>query len=375
MSEALRHEIEETMLAAERSKMQKKLEVERQKFRDAYDKRVAEVEKEAAEKMREEVEMELKKARQAAQLAEERKQKAQEEILEMNKMITSLKERDVERELEMQKKLQAAEEAMTEKIRKQAEDEQRLKIAEKDKQLADVMKANEELRRKLQQGSQQTQGEVLELELEESLRSAFVHDEINEVPKGIRGADVVQKVRDQQGRAAGTMVWESKNTKAFSPGWISKLKEDQRALTADVAILITSTMPDGIKHFGYMDGVWVTDWESVIGLATALRFNLLSLGRARRAAVGKEEKMEILYSYLSGTEFRQRVEAIVEGFNGMQQELETEKRWFARKWAKQEKQIRLVMDNTQGMYGDLQGMMGASLPEIGALLLEEGEGE
>lgn len=384
ISEALKHQIEEQLLAGEREgfekqmkemeqRYMKQLEGQKSEFRAAFDKRVAQEKEEAAKKARDEAELGMKRLQEEAEDSKKRSTKLQEEILEMTRQLRAMKVKDEERELEMEKKLAREEEKIKEKARQQVEEEQRLKVAEKDKQLADAIRANEELRRKLQQGSQQTQGEVFELELEEFIAREFPYDEAREVPKGIRGADIIQVVRDSKGRTCGEIVWEIKNTKAWSQSWISKLKEDQRAVTAEIAVLVSSVLPDGIKGFGYVDGIWVCERTAVTGLIMALRQQLIRVAGVKRASEGKQEKAEILYEYLSGTEFRQRIEGMVEAFTQQQDELEKEKRWFALKWSRQEKQIRQVVDQMHGMYGDLQGIMGASLREVEQLELGDGK--
>jgi hypothetical protein len=232
------------------------------------------------------------------------------------------------------------------------------------KKLQDALKVNDELRRKLQQGSQQTQGEVLELELEELIKSSFPMDHIDPVPKGVNGADVIQRVMSKSGHLCGTIVWESKHTKTWNEGWLSKLKDDQRLVKADIAVLVSEVLPKDCRSFGQYEGLWVCGSQAAISLAVALRSQLVEVAMTKLAAVGKNEKMEILYQYLSGTEFKQRVEAIVEAFVAMQDDLQEEKRVAERRWARREKQIQKVISNTSGMYGDFQGLIGSSLQTI-----------
>jgi hypothetical protein len=212
---------------------------------------------------------------------------------------------------------------------------------------------------------------VLELELETSLRSEFLHDEIVPVPKGVKGADIIQRVFDRGGRLAGQIVWESKNTKVWSEGWVQKLKEDQRLVKADIAVIVSSVLPQGMTGFALRDGVWVCEMRLALALAGALRITLESVTREKALSVGKNEKMEVLYAYLTGVEFRQRVEAIVEAFTGMSDGLRKERLAYEKLWAEREKQIHKVIANTVGMYGDLSGHV--ALPQIKALELGDGE--
>ena len=271
-------------------------------------------------------------------------------------------------EIEKRKQLDEARAQIKEEADRKAGEAYQTILAQKDKTLADALRVNEELKRKIEQGSQQSQGEVAELNLEEELAKAFIYDTVEPVPKGIRGADVIQKVRNSAGKDCGKIVWEVKNTKAWSEGWVQKLKDDQREIRADVAIIVSSVLPEGVKTFAPRDGVWVCDSHLAIPLALIIRDKLEAIAREKGLAVGKNEKMEILYQYLTGVQFRQRIEAIVEAFSSMEQDIAKEKKYFTKKWASQEMQIKKILTNTIGVYGDIDGMV--SLPKIPALELE-----
>jgi len=257
-----------------------------------------------------------------AEVEEEKKRNKElaEQVTELLKQMRELKRHDQERELEMAKKVAAEEDKIREETKKKTTEEIDLKMAEKDKKISDMEKMLEEMKKTAQQGSQQAQGEVLELAIEQLLRREFTNDMISEVPKGIRGADIIQEVRDKTGRACGTILWESKNAK-WSAGWIGKLKDDQRAVKADIAILLSVDLPKEMTPFSYQSGVWVTNRESLLGLASAIRIGLYQVYTARQATVGKNEKMEYLYSYLTGVEFKQRIEGIVEAFGTLQEKM------------------------------------------------------
>lgn len=301
----------------------------------------------------------------------ERNKKLILQISELLDEIKKLKVKDEERDIEMKKKMMEVEDNIKKEVRRQADEENQLKNLEKDKKLNDALKQIEELKNKMQQGSQQMQGEVLELELERILINEFPQDIIQEVKKGERGADIVHEVIDKLGRNSGTILWESKNAQ-WKNDWPSKLKENQRAKKSDLAVLVTINKPDGLETFTYREGVWLTTWQFVIPLALALRFSLISVNHERTSGQGKQEKKEILYQYFTGAEFKNRVEAIVGAFGNLQEELEREKRWFNAKWSREEKDIRSIIDHTYGMYGDLQAIVGRSLPEIKTLELPEG---
>lgn len=327
----------------------------------------AKLSKDALEKARSEVSLELK---DLAADAKEKERKLKE--VEANELQLRKEKRDLETakenvELEITRKVDAERQRIREEALTQAAEEHHLKDAEKDQKLRDALKMNEELSRKLQQGSQQIQGEVLELELEDILRDCCRLDEILPVPKGVRGADVLQRVTTRSGVHCGLIIWEAKHTKNWSDGWISKLKDDQQQARADIAVLVTDVLPKEVEYFGKKDNVWITIPKYVPNLVATLRMVLEEVAQTKRAVASKNETVEALFNYLTGPDFANRVEAIMRGFIGMKEELDEEKRVTSRRWAKREKQLELVLGNTSGMYGDLQGLIGTSLKPIAAL--------
>ncbi|HWP59656.1 MAG TPA: DUF2130 domain-containing protein [Candidatus Acidoferrales bacterium] len=306
------------------------------------------------------------------QLVEQRRkaQEAQERELALLKRARELEERQQELDLEVARRVDVEKSRIEQELRRVAAEQYALKLKEKDSQIEDLKNLLDEARRKSEQGSQERQGEVLELDLEEVLKRSFPQDVIRPVPKGIRGADLIQEVRDAALQPCGAILWETKNTRQWSPGWIQKLKDDQRAAGASLAILVSVALPDDLRSFGLVDGVWVSGIGCYLPLAVALRERLIQVAFARKAAEGMHDKMESLYAYLSGDEFRQRVEAIVETFRAMEDQLSRERRAMERLWKEREKQIERVVMNTVGMYGAIRGIIGARLPEIPALELE-----
>lgn len=254
-----------------------------------------------------------------------------------------------------------------ESTRKEAEDGLKLKVAEKEQTISAMLKQIEELKRKAEQGSQQLQGEVLELELEALLRTKFPTDSIEPVPKGEFGGDVLHRICGPLSQACGSILWESKRTKNWSDSWLTKLCHDQRAAKAELAIMVSVAPPQGLETFDYIEGVWVTSHRTAIPVAIALRQSLIEIPRARQSAEGQQTKMELVYQYLTGPRFCHRVRAIVEKFGDMQADLEKERKTMTKLWAKREEQIRCVIESTAGMYGDLQGIVGKSLQEIEGL--------
>lgn len=250
-------------------------------------------------------------------------------------------------------------------VTQQVEERMQLKVREKEETIASMQSKIEDLRRKAEQGSQQMQGEAMELLLEESLVDAFRHDQITPVPKGVHGGDIVQVVDSNP--EIGTILWELKNTKTWSNTWLAKLRDDQRAAKADVAVIVSRTMPKESGVFEMMEGVWVVSYEATIPVATMLRGMLHNVSVARSAASGMRTKAEDVYMYLTGPQFKSRVGAIVEAFTTMATDLEKEKRAINKQWAKREQQINRMMTATAGMSGDLQGIAGGELEEVEGL--------
>ena len=333
----------------------------------AYEAQLQSAVKQAESRAKEQSAQDLKLLREQLAEQERKTREAQEAELALRKEKATLEARARELDLEVARKVDAKKQKLEEQLRKLAADEQALKLKEKDRQIEDLKALLEEARRKSEQGSQERQGEVLELDLEAALARAFPQDEIRPVPKGMRGADVIQEVRDGGLRPCGTIIWETKRTKAWSPGWLAKLKDDQREAGASVAVLVSVTLPEDIRAFGLVDGVWVASLACYLPLAMALREQLIRVAFARAAAQGMSEKMEALYRYLSGDEFRHRVEALVETFKAMEEQLAKERRALEKLWAERAKQIERLMTNTVGMYGAIRGAIGGQLPEIPAL--------
>ena len=291
-------------------------------------------------------------------------QKAQAELIKKQRELDDAKR---ELELTVEKRVQEGLTATRQQAKKEAEDEQKLKVMEKEQTIAAMQKQIEDLKRRAEQGSQQLQGEVQELELENLLRVKFPFDSIDPVPKGEFGGDVLHRVIGSGGQSGGTILWESKRTKNWSDAWLTKLREDQRTAKAEIAVIVSQILPKGVETFEMVEGVWVTHPRAALPVAFILRQSLLELATARQASEGQQTKTEMVYQYLTGPRFRQRVEAIVEAFSSMQEDLDKERKAIMKQWAKREEQIERVMGATVGMYGDLQGIAGKSLQEIEGL--------
>ena len=292
---------------------------------------------------------------------------AQKTELDLRKERQQLQDEKGQFELDKQRAIDAERTIIREAAQKDADDQSRLKIAEKDKTIGDLQVKLQAALRQAEQGSQHLQGEIQELELESLLRSAFPQDSIEPVPKGEHGGDVIHKVAGPNGQHCGTILWESKRTKAWSDGWLSKLREDQRAAKAEIALIVSQSLPKEVETFNLIDGVWVTSPRCAIPVAIALRHQLIEIAGARQAGEGQQTKMELVYQYLTGPRFRHRIQAVVEKFADMNEDLQRERKTMTKLWAKREEQIRCVVESTAGMYGDLQGIAGKTLQEIEGL--------
>jgi len=258
-----------------------------------------------------------------------------------------------------------------EKIAKQYQDANELKLKEKDKQLEDQKRLIEEMKRKADQGSMQLQGEVQELAIEEWLSMQFPFDTIGEIKKGAFGADCVQVVHTREAQNCGVICYESKNTKAWSSDWVHKLKTDMLKAGADIGVLVTSVYPKDMDRMGFVDGVWVCSLDEFKGSVSLMRQSLINTHKAVQKEDNKADKMSLLYNYLTGNEFAMQLSAIVNGFSVMQDELEREKRSLMASWKRRQKLIDGVLANTTEMYGSLQGIAGNAIGHIKALELPD----
>lgn len=291
-------------------------------------------------------------------------QKTQAKLLEQQR---ALDEQKRELDLTIQTKINEGLAAVQASTKKQVEDQEKLKQAEKDEKISSLTKQIDILKQKAEQGSQQLQGEVAELELEMLLRGGFPIDTICPVPKGEFGGDILHRIFGQGGQHCGTILWETKRTKTWSDGWLAKLRGDQRIAKAEIAVIVSQTLPKDIELFDIVDGIWVVSPKAIVPVATMLRQSIVQLSAARQSSEGQQTKTELMYQYLTGPQFRQRVEAIVEAFSSMSDDLNRERQVIMKQWAKREKQIHNVMAATSGMWGDLQGISGKSFAELEGL--------
>ena len=287
--------------------------------------------------------------------------------LQLLKNQQALKDREAELEIEAARKLDAGRAELESRVRSQERQRAEFEKAELQKTIADMNEQLAEAQRKGNHGSQQLQGEVLELTLQEDLEAAFVLDSIEEVRKGARGGDVIQRVMTRSGQSAGVLLWEAKRARDWSPQWVTKLKEDMRAAGADVGILVSvgTCFPKDWEQgmlFDLHEDIWVTSWTTAVQLATVLRSSLLDLHKQRLVSAGKGEKMEAVYDYLTSSQFAQKLKAIYGAFHRMRQELEAEKSQTQQRWARREKQLQSGVAELVGVAGDIQGLAQQDLP-------------
>ena len=383
LTQALTHQIESAALAkveqkkVELEKAQQQLELEKRAQTQVVDEQVRkqlEVEKrqlwsraqtEAAKQQ------DTKTKDLEAQVAEKDKKlaEAQQQELELRKRQRLLEEKEQALELETQRRIDQEREKIKLETQKIEAERSQLSLQEKDKQLDIMRKTIEDLRRQGSQGSQQVQGEVGEDWLKQTLNENFIQDLVEDVATGKLGGDILKRVQGRTGRTVATILWESKRTKAFAESWLDKLKSDQGLEQAEVAVLVTPNLPKDVEGFGTRKGVWITTPQFAVALATTLRLQLIVISKFKQSLEGQDEKMTLLYRYLTGAQFKNRVENLVMSFMAMKSDLETERNSLKRIWSKREKEIERMISSTAQMYGDLEGIVGGALPSIQQLEL------
>ena len=329
ITQALKHQLEEKIRLAEREKHKEELE-----------KAKAQIKAQTEKRLKEESQKELEKAAKENKFLEEKLAKKQ---LDREQFEKKIKENAI----------------------KNAQEEQRLKIKEKDLQLEEIRRVNEDLKRKLEQGSQQRQGEVLELDLEEKLRAQFPNDEFLPIPKGIEGGDIWQKVK-YQGKIVGSILWETKRTKAWSNGWITKLKDDCAKINASEAIIVSQALPNDSNSFDRKNGVWISKYEHAMSICRFVRFLLTNVSTAKSSTSHTEEEWGRIRDYMTSDAFRHRMQAHLDGVKTLRDLLDAEKRSTQLKWKKQETEIDKLDSNTINFYGELKAIV-SNLPEIKGL--------
>ena len=353
LGEVLQHRLSEQVGA----EVSKRVDAEKEK-----------IETELKDRLEKEQTAGLKILKEKLDIESRKRLEAEKKELDFIRKQSEMEDKIKHQDLEIARKMQEERKLIQEKTQNEVEEKYNLQTAEMRKQLEDTKKALTEAQRKAQQGSMQTQGEVMELALEEILKANFSHDEIKPVPKGVNGADIVQIVHTPAGQECGSIVWESKQTKAWTEDWVQKLKDDGRNIKGSILVLVSEVLPKDMKNFGLYKGIWVTNFSSILGLTMALRNHLIAVASVITSETGKEEKMSQVYKYICSDHFSQKIQSTVETFDQMKRTIEIEKRAMTKIWAQRETQILRLNDNVAKMYGTIQGI--AQLPDIDILELE-----
>ena len=333
------------------------------------------VEKKAQEEASKKVELKLRDMEEQLNEKASSLNQSHKEQLELRKKVREVEDKEKTLELEISKRVQDACKKTEEDTAKLSTEKYKYEILQKEKVIQQMKEQTEELQRKLLQGSQQTQGEVVEEDFENNLQIKYPLDVFEEVPKGVNGADLVHHVRDQGLKICGTILYEFKNQKSFSDGWVAKLVEDQRKVGANIAVLVTSVMPKNASEIEIIDGVYVVTYDVAIPFIASLRKSLEELSRAQLVSINKDTKMSMIYDYLTGDSFKQKFKSIVRAYKEQKELLEQEKRSLTRIWAKREKQLGIVIEAATTMYGEVEGIIGSAAPVIEELALTEPEDE
>lgn len=375
--EKKKYEAEFEGLNKAKEAFEQKKKQENELFQERLEKQLKEERKSIEEKLK--AKLQEEQSEQFKDLQKELNEKS-EQIKELNRTKAEIEKLKREKgelkeavEAEAQKKLNEVLSNEKEKIKKAEEDRNELRFKEMQKQLEDQKKLTEEMKRKQEQGSMQLQGEVQELAIEEWLAAHFPLDTIEEIKKGIRGGDCIQIVNTRSRQNCGSIYYESKRTKDFQPSWIEKFKTDIRERSADIGVLVTDVLPSDMERMGFKDGIWICTYEEFKGLCGVLRESIIQISLAVGSQENKGDKMHMIYDYLTSPTFRMQIEAIVEGFSQMKEDLESEKRSMQRIWKQRDKQIEKVITNTIDMYGSIKGIAGSAIGTVKALELGGGD--
>lgn len=357
-------EVEKAQLAKELEAVKLQGENQEQILADKLKLEKGRLEQEAIKKAASEMQLQMDSLNKELTDKAQKLKESQQKELELMQKEKQVKEREENLKLELEKQMLERQKEIEDRVKRMESERSDLRIKELEKKLADQSELAETMRRKAEQGSMQLQGEVLELALEELLKSNFPFDTIEEVAKGVKGADCVQRVKNNLAQECGKIIYESKRTKAFTQEWIEKLKKDMRAQQADIAVIVTEVLPRDMDSFGFKDGVWICRFSEVKPLAFLLRDSLLKIHSALLTQENKGDKMQMLYDYLTANEFRQNIEAVVEGFLALRKGIITEKVQMEKIWKEREKQLDKVLLNTTQFYGSIKGIAGNAVGDL-----------
>lgn len=370
LSKAMKHEIEEQV----KSDHQKRLEELQAEHNQQLENVKKEVANQAALKAKNEASVEIEDLKNQLKELLTKSEEFNQKELNFLKREREIAEKDKQIELDKQRFINSKTEELQTSIRESIETELKGKLSEKDLQIERLKKLAEDFKKKAEQGSMETQGESFEQELEKTLRECFPIDEFEPVPKGKRGADIIHKVKTDNLKYCGTIIWEAKNAANWSDAWVSKLKDDQRQTGGEtVGIIISKVLPKSINRFGFQDGIWISDYLSAVGLATAIRTKFQELHQTKAAITGRSSIKDMIYDYITGADFRARIEATGEALRDLKSDIDRERAAMEKNWAKREKQLFRIVQNMSGVYGDMSGL-GATLQKVQTLELDSGDG-
>lgn len=360
VNEILKHKLQEEFKSKLEKEKSRLIEEQDSKIKSIIGKKKQDFKKEIEKEIEDRInEMEQELSQKSEKLKSLNKKEG--EILRLKREYDLLKEQS---EIDAEKKVNQALENEFNRLSNLANSKSQMKIKELEKKLKDQIDLTQQMKRKQEQGSMQLQGEVMELAIEEWLKNKFPLDLIQEVKKGVQGADCLQIINTRGSENCGSIYYESKRTKSFQPAWIEKFKNDIRDKKANIGVLVTESMPSGMKRMGMVDGVYVCSFEEFKSLSYVLRESIIQLSRVVASNENKGDKMQLLYEYLTSIEFKLQIEGIVEGFTTMQHDLVREKNSMNRIWKQREKQIDKVVKNTIDMYGSIKGIAGNSIPSV-----------
>jgi len=362
---------ERKTLEKEKEEFEQKKEKENELFKEKLEQRLEKESEKIQKQTQENFEQQLKSLQEENEKKKEENRALKAQEIDLLKRENQLKEKAEELELKIEKQLLEKQKEIEDKARAKERESFELEKVKLLKQIEDNKKLAEEMKRKAEQGSMQLQGEVQELALEDLLTKTYPFDEIAEVPKGVRGADCIQTVINSLQQNCGSIVYESKRTKNFSNDWIDKLKQDQIKCKADIAIIVTETFPSDMDRFGEKDGVWICGFHEVKSVSFVLREMLLKTQSVKSSDENKGDKMELLYNYLTSNEFVQNIKRIVENYDAMIQQLNSEKKATMKMWSMREKQIWVVQENISALFGSIKGIAGKELETSSVLELPD----
>jgi len=369
LSEAMQHEIEERV----QSEHQQELEDIKAKHARDIEKIKNDTAKFAAEKAKEENETELTDLKAQVEEFKTKTREFNKKELGYLKREREIKDREDQIKIEQQQFINKKTGELEVSIKEKLELDFKGKLSEKDLKITRLEELANKLQKNAQQGSTEEQGEAFEQELENILKNCFAIDEFDPIPKGKRGADIIHKVKTENLKNCGTIIWEAKNAENWNDNWITKLKDDQRQIGGEtVGIIVSKVLPKTIKHFGCQDGIWISNPYCMIGLATAMRTKFQELHQTKAAIAGRSSIMDLIYNYVTGSDFRTRIETTAEALKEMKSDIDKERSAMEKNWAKREKQLYRVVQNIAGVYGDLTGL-GANLHRVETFELESGD--